>query len=307
MKELFFSPLLIGFLLDSLIGDPRMLPHPIRWFGSIISFGEKQLNHGSRRKLKGAVLTIFLILFVWSTLFLGLKFIMPFETATLIFSSIFIFSGLANHSLIAEALKVEHKLSKEGLEAARKQLSYIVGRDTTKLNENQIHMAVLETLAENLSDGVIAPLLFYAIGGIPLMFAYKMVNTLDSMVGYKSDRYEKFGWFPARTDDWANFIPARLTALLMVSISFSFRGLKFISKYGNKHTSPNSGYPESALAGILNVRLGGPNVYHGEFVMKPYIGNNPRNIYKQDIYKACIINGLVAMAMVGVLLCLFKL
>jgi len=306
MNEQLQNPLLIGFLLDALIGDPYLLPHPIRWFGNAISFGEKRLNAGARRKLKGALMAALLIISVWAILFLGLKLIEPFETATLIVSSILVFYGLASHTLIAEALKVERKLSAEGLEAGRKQLSFIVGRDTSKLNENQIRTAVLETLAENLSDGVIAPLFYYALGGIPLMFAYKMVNTLDSMIGYKSERYKDFGWFAARTDDWANLIPARLTALLMVMVTFSFRGLKFIFKYGQKHASPNSGYPESAMAGILNVWFGGPNVYHGQLVDKPYIGTNARNILKQDLYKACVVNGLVAIvAVVAILVLLF--
>lgn len=294
MNELLQNPLLTGFLLDALIGDPYRLPHPIRWFGNFIAFGERRFNNGSNLKLKGALMTAILILSVWTTLFFGLKFIEPFETATLIVSSILVFYGLANHTLIAEALKVERKLSSEGLEAGRKQLSFIVGRDTSNLNENQIRTAVLETLAENLSDGVVAPLFYYAIGGIPLMFAYKMVNTLDSMIGYKSDRYKDFGWFAARTDDWANLIPARLTALLMVLVTFSFRGAKFVFKYGRKHASPNSGYPESALAGILNVRFGGPNVYHGQLIMKPFIGNNSRDIAKEDIYKACFVNAMVS-------------
>lgn len=304
MSELFKNPLLIGFLLDTLIGDPYKLPHPIRWFGNFIAFGERRFNNGSNRKLKGALMAVVLIFSVWATLFFGLKLIEFFETATLIVSSILVFYGLANHTLIAEALKVERKLSVEGLEAGRKQLSFIVGRDTSSLNENQIRTAVLETLAENLSDGVVAPLFFYALGGIPLMFAYKMVNTLDSMIGYKSDRYKDFGWFAARTDDWANLIPARLTALLMVLVTFSFRGAKFVFNYGRKHASPNSGYPESAMAGILNVRFGGPNVYHGQLVEKPYIGTNTRNILKQDLYKACIINSLVAIVAVVAILAL---
>lgn len=307
MSELFKNPLLIGFLLDTLIGDPYKLPHPIRWFGNFIAFGERRFNKGSNRKLKGALMAVVLIFFVWATLFFGLKLIEPFETATLIVSSILVFYGLANHTLIAEALKVERKLSNEGLEAGRKQLSFIVGRDTSNLNENQIRTALLETLAENLSDGVVAPLFFYALGGIPLMFAYKMVNTLDSMIGYKSDRYKDFGWFAARTDDWANLIPARLTALLMVLVTFSFRGAKFVFNYGRKHASPNSGYPESAMAGILNVRFGGPNVYHGQLVEKPYIGTNARNILKQDLYKACIINSLVAIVAVVAILFLLLL
>jgi adenosylcobinamide-phosphate synthase len=153
-----------------------------------------------------------------------------------------------------------------------------------------VRTAVLETLAENLSDGVIAPLFFYAVGGVPAMLAYKMVNTLDSMIGYKNERYKDFGWFAARLDDVLNFLPARITSFLMVFVTFSWRGLKFTFKYGRQHASPNSGYPEAALAGILNCRLGGPNYYSGKLVVKPYIGDNNRTVSDTDVYKACVIN-----------------
>jgi adenosylcobinamide-phosphate synthase len=190
-------------------------------------------------------------------------------------------------------------LEKNGLEAGREQLSYIVGRETRTLNEQQIRTAVLETLAENLSDGVIAPLFFYALGGVPAMLAYKMANTLDSMIGYKSEKYRNFGWFAARFDDIINFIPARITALLMVVLSFSWRGLAYIFRYGNQHSSPNAGYPEAALAGILNCRFGGPNVYHGTLVEKPYIGKNDREITDRDFYKACFLNFCTCLVFVG--------
>jgi len=294
LDELIQNPLLIGFLLDCLLGDPLWLPHPIRWFGLVIQYGEKKLNRGKKRKAKGALLWIVLVVSVWSFLFFMMKFLEPYPTTHIIFSSILVFYGLANHSLIAEALKVERKLRREGLEAGRKQLSYIVGRDTSALSENQVRTAVLETLAENLSDGVVAPLFFYALGGVPLMLVYKMVNTLDSMIGYKNERYKHFGWFAARADDWANYIPARITALLMVLLAFSPRGLSFIFRFGHKHASPNSGYPEAALAGILNVRFGGPNTYHGQLVTKPYIGHTPRDLNRRDILKACLINTTVA-------------
>lgn len=296
----FLNPLILGFLLDSIVGDPHRLPHPIRWFGHAIYWGEKKWNHGLHRFAKGMALSICLIAAVWIFLFFGLKFLEPHTTIYWLLSAVLVFYGLANHSLIAEALKVERKLTREGLEAGRKQLSYIVGRDTSLLNENQIRTAILETLAENLSDGVIAPLFFYALGGVPLMFAYKMVNTLDSMIGYKSERYRDFGRFAARTDDWANFVPARITALLMVLVTLNFRALKFIFRYGRKHASPNSGYPESALAGILDVRFGGTNTYHGQLVQKPYIGYNPRTVLHSDILKACILNAAVATVGVGI-------
>jgi adenosylcobinamide-phosphate synthase len=285
-------PVIAGVILDSFLGDPRWLPHPIRLFGYLIAKGERLLNRNSKRKLKGAVLALLLILVVWAGV-LGLVHLAAFNSTVLtVFTAIGIFYGIANHGLISEALRVIRKLRSEGIDSGRKQLSMIVGRDTTNLSEHEIRTAVLETLAENLSDGVIVPLFFYFIGGIPLMFAYKMTNTLDSMIGYKSERFNDFGWFAAKFDDVVNFVPARITAYLMVLVSFSWRGFKFIFKYGNKHASLNAGYPEAALAGILNCRFGGPNVYHGKVLNKPYIGTNAREISNNDVYKACIVNSL---------------
>ncbi len=291
-------PLIAGFILDALFGDPHFLPHPIRLFGNVISFGEKRLNKGKRQKLKGAILALSLILVVFFLFYLLLKFLERNEIVWLVVSSVFVFYGLANRSLIQEALKVITVLDCDGIDAGRKQLSMIVGRDTTRLNGNQIRTAVLETLAENLSDGVIAPLFFYAIGGVPAMLAYKMANTLDSMVAYNSDRFKNFGWFAAKIDDVLNFIPARITSILMVFVAFSSRGLQFIFKYGKQHSSPNAGYPEAALAGILNCRFGGPNIYHGKLVDKPFIGKNSRELFDADVRKACWVNFSVALVSV---------
>jgi adenosylcobinamide-phosphate synthase len=224
----------------------------------------------------------------------------------IIYSSIFVYYGLANKGLINEGQKVFDVLNNDGIEAGRKQLSRIVGRDTSNLSIQQIRIAVLETMSENLSDGVIAPLFYYAIAGIPGMMTYKLINTLDSMIGYRSERYEQFGKFAARLDDVANFIPSRFTALLMVCVSFSKSALQFIFLYGNKHKSPNSGYPEAALAGILDTRFGGPNTYHGVLLDKPFIGKNDRLIEHHEIKKAVNINHkacfLMIVLIVGVIL-----
>ena len=280
------------------MGDPLWLPHPIRWFGKAISSFELRFNSGKNRKLKGAFVTVFLIVTTYLALYYLLEFSKFNKYLYFTLATIFVFYGLANRSLITEALKVEEKLSKEGVEAGRKQVGFIVGRDTSKLSENQIRKAVLETLSENLSDGVIAPLFYYAIGGVPLMFAYKMINTLDSMIGYKNDKFKNFGFFSAKLDDLINFIPARITALLMVIIAFSWRGFVFILKFGNQHSSPNAGYPEAALAGILNCQFGGANRYHGKWIEKPLIGENDRIISKKDIYKTALINYLSAFMFV---------
>ena len=305
-EQLIIYSLVIGFLLDCLLGDPLWLPHPIRLFGHSINFFSGKLNSGKYRKAKGMLMAGFLILSTYLVIWFLLEWAKNIEILFVVLASIGVFYGLANRSLISEARKVISALEKQGLEAGRKQLSYIVGRETQNLNEQQIRTAVLETLAENLSDGVIAPLFFYALGGVPAMMAYKMANTLDSMIGYKSKKYREFGWFAARFDDVINFIPARITALLMVLLSFSPRGLVYIFRYGHQHSSPNAGYPEAALAGILNCRFSGPNVYHGTLVEKPYIGKNARIITNNDFYKTCVLNFFTCLIFVG-LICACKI
>ena len=302
---LIIIPLLTGFLLDSVLGDPLWLPHPIRLFGQIIFICNGKLNSGNYRKVKGTVMAFFLISATFLGFWILLKLAQRVEILFVVLASLSVFYGLANRSLIMEAHKVISTLEKHGLEAGRKQLSHIVGRETKNLNEQQIRTAVLETLAENLSDGVIAPLFFYAVGGVPTMMAYKMANTLDSMIGYKSEQFRQFGWFAARFDDVLNFIPSRLTALLMVTLSFSPRGLVFVFRYGHRHSSPNAGYPEAALAGILNCRFGGPNMYHGVLVKKPFIGGNARVLTNTDCYKTHFLNLMSCLVMIG-LICLMQ-
>lgn len=300
---LFIIPLIGGYLLDLLVGDPRWLPHPIRLFGNAIYRGENILNKGEIKFWKGLFLTVFLCFVVFCFFFITQNFLLKFNKFSYyVFSTLFVFYGLANKSLLGEGKAVFDELKNKGLEAGRKRLSWIVGRETTQLNENQIRTAVFETLSENLSDGVIAPLFFYSIGGLPAMMTYKMINTLDSMIGYKNDKYILFGKFAARMDDFVNYIPARITALLMVIITLSKRSLTFIIKYGRKHASPNSGYPESALAGVLNCRFGGPNYYHGKIVNKPFIGENQRNISHSEFKKVFFINHFVTLVFILLLL-----
>jgi len=292
-------PLIIGYVLDLILGDPYKLPHPIRLYGKLIQKGELLLNKGNTRFIKGILLTLLLVITIYTFFFYTEKLIWQFnEILGIAYSSIFIFYGLANKSLIQEGKKVFQELNNKGLEAGRKRLSWIVGRDTSKLNENQIRIAVFETMSENLSDGVIAPLFYYALLGMPGMLTFKMVNTLDSMIGYRNPRYEYFGKFAAKLDDALNFIPARLTAFLMILVSFSIRGFNFIFKYGHLHKSPNAGYPEAALAGILNCRFGGPNIYHGVLVDKPYIGKKEREITHNEFYKVAMINHLSTFLMI---------
>ena len=293
-------PLLIGFTFDCLLGDPRWLPHPIRLFGWSIAMLEKKFNQGKYQKLKGALTSVFLVAGVWLIVYMVFQQLKLFPRVYAIVASVGVFYGLANRSLIYESWLVIKALKNEGLDAGRKQLSFIVGRDTSKLDEQQIRTAVLETMAENLSDGVIAPLFYYALGGVPLMFAFKMVSTLDSMIAYKNERYKEYGWFAARLDDLCNLIPARLTALLMILVSLSWNGFIHILKYGRKHSSPNAGYPEAALAGILKSRFGGPNVYHGKLVDKPFLGYSQKNITTRDFWFAAYVNTATAVVMIGV-------
>lgn len=299
-------PLLGGFLLDLLLGDPRWLPHPVRWMGNAITLGEKILNQGKHRFFKGCLLSITLVAICWGIVHGFFVLMGPYPVLFSVVATIGVFYGIANRNLVEEVFKVEKALTTEGLEQGRMQLGFIVGRDTQKLTVNQVRVSSLETLSENLSDGVVAPLFYFMLGGVPAMFAYKMVNTLDSMIGYKNQRYARFGKFAAKTDDLLNFLPARITALLMVLVSLNARGLKFVLKYGHQHASPNSGYPEAALAGILDCRFGGPNVYHGKLVDKPFIGDKDRTVTTAMVKKACVLNMAVTLAFILITLAFFN-
>ena len=294
-------PLLVGWTLDLLIGDPAWLPHPIVWFGKTIAAFERHLNKGKYRKAKGAFTAVFLIALVFiitGAIAYGLRLTGKWS---MLFDAIIIFYCLAGTTLIREVRQVFLALDRS-LDEGRRQVARIVGRDTKELSAQEVRTAALETLAENLSDGVIAPLFWLAILGTPGMLAYKMVNTLDSMIGYKTDRYRDFGCWAARIDDIANYIPARLTALLMILPKVVIKGkwslVSFVLKNGRKHASPNSGYPEAALAAILDCRFGGPHYYFGEVFDKPYIGENDRPLTTEDMKKAVRVNRTAEVLMV---------
>ena len=288
--------LLMGWVLDLLVGDPQRLPHPIVWFGKAIAWAEHRLNKGTRRMLKGAVTAIILILTTFAATWL-LRWSLPSLVAC-VFDVLIIFYCLAGTTLIREVRAVFLALDRS-LDEGRQQVARIVGRDTSALTAQEVRTAALETLAENLSDGVIAPLFWLALLGTPGMLAYKMVNTLDSMIGYKTERYRDFGCWAAHIDDIANYIPARLTAFLMISTQKGrFFLCKFVWKNGRNHASPNSGYPEAALAGILDCRFGGPHTYFGELIEKPYIGENERTLTTDDMKKAVRVNRTAEVLMV---------
>ena len=296
-------PIFGGWIADRLLGDPARLPHPVVGFGKMISTGEKRLNKGNHKLFKGAVWAIVLILGSYFSMYFvlkGLSLIHPYLSVA--FSALIIFFCLAGKTLIDEVRQVFVAVD-SSVEEGRTQVARIVGRNTSSLSPQQIRAAALETLSENLSDGVIAPLFCFMLLGAPGMFAYKMVNTLDSMIGYKNERYKQFGCWAAHIDDIANYIPARLTALLMIVTTGRFSLLSFVRKYGNKHASPNSGYPEAALAGILNCRFGGPNVYFGKIVDKPYIGENDRKLTFQDMETAVSTNRKAEVLMIVFVVC----
>lgn len=295
--------IIIAWVLDRLLGDPATLPHPIVYFGKAIAWFEHRLNKGAWRRAKGAFTAITLVALTFVATWALLKgadiaeqkiaetigFDDSLHVLNSMLSIILIFYCLAGTTLIREVRWVFEALDRS-LDEGRKQVARIVGRDTSELSAQEVRTAALETLAENLSDGVIAPLFWLALLGVPGMMAYKMVNTLDSMIGYHTERYLRFGMVAARIDDITNYIPARLTALLMILSAGKPQLISFVWRYGKQHASPNSGYPEAALAGILQCRFGGPHHYFGEYFYKPYIGNNDRELATADMLRAVSIN-----------------
>lgn len=303
--------------MDKLLGDPARLPHPVVYFGRWIAFGEKHLNTGSplSRWLKGGAFATLSIIGVLLGMTMLMAFLRQWWWLHLAVTAVMVFYCLAGTTLIREVRWV-FEATERSLDEGRRQVGRIVGRNTEQLTREEIHAAALETLAENLSDGVIAPLFWFALLGVPGMLAYKMVNTLDSMIAYHTERYKDFGCWAAYVDDAANYIPARLTALLMVVVShISHRGtptamslpaqLRFVWKFGPQHASPNSGWPEAALASTLDCRFGGPHFYFGEYFPKPYIGTNERPFTMDDMRCATAINlyaevaAVVVVAVIG--------
>lgn len=299
-------PFLGGWLADRLLGDPEGWPHPIIWFGKLISIGEKKLNQGENRFGKGALLTLILVAGIFLLIRLLLFWVAIFNLYLYqILIGIGVFYCLAGKTLITEVKAVFEAVDRS-VEEGRTQVGRIVGRDTSDLSPQEIRAAALETLAENLSDGVVAPMFWFALLGLPGMMAYKMINTLDSMIGYKNTRYKDFGQAAARLDDVANYIPARLTAFLMLLVSGNWHKRDFLTRFGHAHLSPNSGYPEAALAAILDCRFGGTHDYFGQAVEKPYIGMNDRPFTTEDMLIATKINSNTELAM-GLLVCLLLL
>ena len=294
-----------GFVLDLLIGDPHFIPHPVRLIGSLISFLDKRLNcdakyNISEKKLnlikyKRGMLLVFAVIF--ATFTMSVIIIVAAYSINLyagvIAEAVMTWQILATKCLRVESMRVYDALSTDGVDAGRRAVSMIVGRDTSVLDEAGVTRAAVETIAENTSDGVIAPMLYTAIGGPVLGFVYKAVNTMDSMIGYKNDKYMYFGRFAARLDDVVNFIPARISAYMMIVAAFiggrQFDGqnaYRIFKRDRFNHASPNSAQTESVCAGALRVRLAGDAVYFGKLVKKKYIGDRLREIEYEDIKRA---------------------
>lgn len=294
-----------GFVLDLLIGDPHFIPHPVRLIGSLISFLDKRLNsdvkynssenEANLTKYKRGVLLVFTVIFATfavSVIILVAAYSINLYAGVIV-ESVMTWQILATKCLRVESMRVYDALRTDGVEAGRRAVSMIVGRDTSVLDEAGVTRAAVETIAENTSDGVIAPMLYTAIGGPVLGFVYKAVNTMDSMLGYKNDKYMYFGRFAARLDDVVNFIPARISAYLMIGAAF-IGGRQFDGKNAYRifkrdrfnHASPNSAQTESVCAGALRVQLAGDAVYFGRLVKKKYIGDRLREIEFEDIKRA---------------------
>ena len=296
---------LAGLVLDLLLGDPQGWPHPIRWIGSLIGFLSNEFLKKADRSLEAETLSLrkrrlgllmVIIVIAISALICFLILHLAYTLNTLfgiIMETVITYQCIAAKSLYTESMKVCFALEKDGLIAGRKTVAMIVGRDTESLDEKGVIKATVETVAENTSDGVIAPLIYLAIGGPVLGIAYKAINTMDSMVGYRNDKYIDFGRAAAKLDDVANFIPSRLSAWLMI-FSCIFMGkdysavnaFRIFKRDRFNHASPNSAQTESACAGALGLQLAGPASYFGKIVEKKYVGDPDREIELEDIKRA---------------------
>lgn len=283
-----------GYALDLIIGDPYSFPHPVRYIGKLISIVEKQIrkitSSDKGLKIAGFFLWFIVVGATFGITTLVLQLFKFNKLAYFIVNTILIYTTLATKCLKDESSKIYKVLKTGDLEKSRIQLSYIVGRDTTNLNEKEIVRATVETVAENTVDGIIAPLFYGFIGGAPLAMAYKAVNTLDSTVGYKNDKYYYLGFASAKIDDIANYIPARLGVILLplgsLFTGFNFKdALKIGIRDRKNHKSPNCAFSEGAVAGALGIQLGGTNVYFGKEVYKPTIGDKTREIEIEDIVR----------------------
>lgn len=284
-------PFCLGFLCDQIIGDPPKWPHPVIFMGKFIAWYEKKFNWGSprRRRFWGAVLTILTVgggfLLTYGIIWIG-KFLSPI--VGLVIEVLLLSTTLAGKSLLDAGKAVLAPLQRGDLEEGRTKLSWFVSRDTSQMGEEEITRGTIETLAENYVDGILSPLIYMALGGAPLAMAFKGVSTLDSMIAYRNERYEDFGWFAARLDDVANYIPARISVILLLVAGWLHRkpvvhAYKIWRRDAKGHPSPNGGNPESVMAGLLGIQLGGNNIYHGQVQYRAVMGDSLHKQTWRDI------------------------
>jgi adenosylcobinamide-phosphate synthase len=301
--------LFAAILLDLWIGDPRLIPHPVVQMGMLISFLEKRWNRGDHRVGKGVGLTVTVVLIVFFLSFALIFLAHQLHPVVGVFTQIYLISTtIATKGLTSAAKSVLTPLAKGDLVEARRQLSMIVGRDTESLSESEIIRGTVETVAENTVDGITAPLFWAIIGGVPLAMVYRAINTLDSMVGYKDERYMEFGCASAKLDDVVNWIPARITALSMWLASFVIKGSKKRNGWkitwrdARKHPSPNSGWSEAMVAGLIGIQLGGINYYRGRKSARATMGDPLRELERSDIEKAILYmhGGWIVFFVIGV-------
>jgi adenosylcobinamide-phosphate synthase len=299
--------LIVGFLLDLAVGDPRWLPHPVVLIGKIISHGERRLWRGKAVHdfLAGMALSLFVVALsagaAWALIvcFQKLSSWLSFIATPALAST-----TLATRGLLDAVKLIEAPLRAGDIVVAREKLSRIVGRETAGLNQDKVLRASLESLSESTSDGVVAPLFYLFLGGVPLAMAYKAVSTLDSMIGYRTEKYCYFGKFAARLDDTMNFIPARLTALFIVIATLALRlnpagALRVAWRDHANNLSPNAGYPEAALAGAFSIRLGGPSIYFGKEICKPYMGDDLQPVRIEMLKEGrvlCLVTAILSLA-----------
>ena len=299
--------LISAFLLDLAIGDPRWLPHPVVLMGKGISHGEQLLRSGNARRdfVAGMMLSLFLVA-LSAAVALGLVALFTLLPLWLSFSATAALASttLATRGLLDAIKLIEAPLRAGNIPVARERLSHIVGRETSHLNQDKVLRASLESLSESTCDGIVAPLFYLFLGGVPLAIAYKCVSTLDSMIGYRTERYFYFGKFAARLDDAMNFIPARLTALFIVVATLAVhlnpvRAWRVAWRDHANHLSPNAGYPEASLAGAFGIRLGGPSIYFGKEVCKPYMGDDLKPVEIEMLKEGrvlCLVTAMLSLA-----------
>lgn len=299
-------PLLIySYIADLALGDPEWFPHPVRWIGKLIGSLEDRLRkYGGNERLKGMVLTFVVVGIASSFAYLFIEFSKKLNPLLGNLAWIYLgYTTLSIRDLRVKAKAVLKEMEEGSIAEARGELSSIVGRDTKDLDKDKIIKAAVESIAENTNDGIVAPLFYLILGGPVMAIAYKSINTLDSMVGYKNERYLHLGWFSARLDDIANFIPARISGFL-ISVSALIGGKGFKESFktmlrdGRKHPSLNSGVSEAAMAGALGIKLGGPSVYQGKLSKKPYIGEDKNPARPLLINEALTISFITSLLMV---------